>query len=112
MTNEQALVAGLRREAALDRPVAPHSIDAAVMRALSAAEPAPAAKPRSNVIRFMPAVGFAAAACLVVAATVAGLRMKMHTEKVREMEALVADVSSAAAFFARAVEPVTHGIRI
>jgi hypothetical protein len=109
MITDEALVRRLQREASGVRPSAPVSIDAAVMRAVRNTAPV-LPVPRRNVIRFVPALATGLAACLAIAAIIGGMKVKSHYDNLREMQALAADMSDAAAFLARAVKPVTHGI--
>ena len=111
MNTDQDLAVRLRREASLDRPVAPASLAAAVLRAL--AETAPATPRRAQPLRFPVRIGMGLAASLALLCAVSGVVVKQrYEERLREMEALAADVSNVAAFLARTVKPLAHGIRV
>lgn len=110
MISDPILVRRLRDEAASDHTAAPAFLDDAVMR-LVRATPQEGASPRRNLLTFPVALATGLAACLAVAATVGGLRLKERYDNMHEMQALAADVADAANFIAQAVKPITHGIR-
>lgn len=110
MITDAALVSRLRREASGVRPSSPRSLDTAVMRAVRDTAPVFPVR-KENLIRFAPALAAGAVACIALVALVGGMKLKSHYDNLREMRALAADVSDAAAFLARAVKPIANGIR-
>lgn len=110
MITDQDLARRLRQEAALNRPVAPDSLDDSVRRAI-AASAVTAAKAPARPIRFPSKRSLAVAACLAIALFAGGIMVKSRIDRVREMQALMIDMGNAASFFAKAMKPIAHGIR-
>ena len=103
------LADSLRAEAKAHRPVAPASLDAAVLRTIRET-PRETSAPRT--IRFPVTRAIGLAACLAVTALIGAFAVRQyHESQIGKMQALATDMGNAAAFFARAVKPITHGIR-